>query len=83
MTKDLEKWIRKNNPMKELVDIQDINICDAWNNGAIQMARYLQSQPPTKEQLVKALRLLADFGGYVGYTDEKNAEVIIKHWNNE
>lgn len=38
---------------------------------------------PTREQLVKALKLLADYGGYAGYTDEKNAEVIIQHWNDE
>lgn len=39
--------------------------------------------PPTKEQLVKALKLLSDYGGYVGYTNEKNTEEILKHWNDE
>lgn len=81
MTEDLEKWIRENNPIKELVNSYDVTIRDAWDDGAIQMAEHLQSQPPTKEQLIKALKLLSNYGGYVGYTDEKNAEEILKHWN--
>lgn len=38
---------------------------------------------PTREQLVKALKILADCGDCDAYTDEGKAEIIIQHWNND
>lgn len=97
MTKEeyIEQWIETNNPYEVEVypdpmdpfmflgGIEDDTKKKMWKEGAMAMANNLTNQPPTKEQLVKALKLLADYGGYVGYTDEKNAEVILQHWNDE
>lgn len=80
MTKkeDIEKWIEQN------VQVESTSYEGFWwKQGAKAMANNLTNQPPTKEQLVKALKLLEDYGGYAGYTDEINAEVIIQHWNDE
>lgn len=40
------------------------------------------NKKPTKEQLVKALKLLGEYGEDI-YTEGGNAEVILEHWNDD
>lgn len=81
---DIEGWIKQNNPYQDFEDFNMLLLKGYWSAGATAMAEHLKSQPPTKEDILKVIRMLKDPCGAVmdlTYSDEETADIIRRNWN--
>lgn len=57
----IEKWIAENNPYSWVLEYDhrnELGLYHVWNDGARQMAKHLQSQPPTEKQIKGILQYI-------------------------
>lgn len=58
MKKEIEEWIEENNPYVDFDTSYMLDRASGWATGARAMAKHLQSQPPTKEQIKGILQYI-------------------------
>lgn len=99
MTKEIETWIEETNPYEVEVfpdpmdpfmylgGIEDDTKKKMWEEGAKAMAEHLQSQPPTKKQIIGVLQYVYnEILPEIDMTPRSFdilVEDILNKWNNE